>query len=123
MKNLVTENLEKAVETLFLVLPLLPDQFLTEVVTEKPAAGRERKRQLLRSADALGSAGKEAGEELRDRLDAILAQAKLAIFEVGPLAQPLALRRPVFVDPDEIEVVSQNDVAATGSCTWRSAPT
>ena len=111
MEDLIAENLEEAVEPAFLMLPLLPHQFVAKVVAQEPAASRERQRQLLRAANPLGSAGKEAFEELRDGLDAIVAETKPAIVEVGRVAQPFALRRAKFVDPDEIEVVGQDDVA------------
>src|SRR5690606_585524 len=86
MENLVAKNLEKRIELALAVFPLLAHQFFAEIVAEQLAAGRERKRQLLRPTDAFGCGREETVEQARDRRDAISVRPEARIFEISRMA-------------------------------------
>jgi hypothetical protein len=52
---------------------------------------------------------KKTAQQYCDRIDAILAQAETRVFQIGLVAQRLALHS-VLIDPDEMQVVGKNDV-------------
>jgi len=110
MEDLIAENLKEPVKPTLRVLSLLTYQFLAEIVTQQPAACCERERELLGAADAFRRRREEALQQLRNRRDALLFQSKLWVLKIGLIAKPLALRWPVFVDPNEMEIVGQDNV-------------
>src|SRR6202047_2736747 len=74
------------------------------------AAGGESQRELLRAADAFRRNGEEATEQVRDRLDAILARLFRLAFEIiwkGDVFAPVYL---AVLDPDELQIVGQQNV-------------
>ncbi|MDQ6868481.1 MAG: hypothetical protein M3178_08775 [Pseudomonadota bacterium] len=73
VKDLIAKNLIQAPKTALRVLICLPPQFAIEKIAQKMAAGGECQRELLRAADAFRRGGKEAAQQVRDRLDPILA--------------------------------------------------
>ena len=91
VEYLIAEDLEQPVKPPLLVLSLLPDQFLAEIIAQQAGCGCERQRELLRPADAFRRGREESLQQLRDRLDAILAQSEFRLFEVRRVAQRLAL--------------------------------
>ena len=109
VEYLVAEDLEKPVKFSFLVLPFLAYQFLTQIIVQQLAARCERHRKLLRAPGAFRRRRKEALQQLTDCLDAILVQLEFSDFEIGGMAQRLALNA-ILVDPDEVQVVGENDV-------------
>jgi len=64
---------------------------------------------VLRPPNSFGGRREEALQQFRDCDDAILAKPEPRIFEIGRMAQRLALDA-VLVDPDEVQVVGENDV-------------
>src|SRR5258708_21396686 len=109
MEDLIAEDLKKAVKPLFIVLTLLSNEFLAQIVVQQFAARGERQRELLRMPYALGRSRKERLQQLTDCIDAIIAQPKLPIFEIGCVAERLTLNA-ILVDPDEMQIVRQKDV-------------
>ena len=91
MEDLIAEDLEQAEKPAFLVLPFLPDQFLAEIIAQKPAAGGERQCKLLGAADAFRRGGEKSFEQLRTAATRSSRKLELAVFEIGRMAQRLAL--------------------------------
>lgn len=109
VKNLVAKDLKEPEEPAFPVIAFLPDQLLAEIVAQQPAARGESQCQLLRPPDPLRRGGEETLQQLCDGGNAILARPKPRIFEIGRVAQHLALG-PVLADPDEMQIVRDNNV-------------
>ncbi len=74
------EDQEKPVEPLLLVVAFLPDEFLGEIVPQKPATGGERERELLRAPDAFRGRRKESLQQLAHGRGAIFAETESRIF-------------------------------------------
>jgi hypothetical protein len=94
MEYLIAEDLEKPVEPLPLMLPFLPHQLLAQIVAQEPAALCEFKRQFFRLGNAFQRGGEESPQQVRDRLDAILARPFGLAFEIvlkGMRSRPLTL--------------------------------
>ena len=109
VEHLIAEDLKQPVQPALRVLPLLAHQLLAQIVAQQLAAGSQRQRQLLRAVDVRRRRRKERLQQLADGRDPVLAQPKLRVLEVGQVAQRLALDA-VLVDPDEVEIVGNNDV-------------
>ena len=94
VKDLIAENLIEAIKAPFPVLVFLAPQFAIEKVAQEMAARGESKRELLRPANAFRRGREEASQQVRDRLDAILARPFRLAFEIVPkatISRPLTL--------------------------------
>jgi hypothetical protein len=109
MEDLIAEDLKKPVKTALLVLALLPDELLAKISRSNLLRVASVKASCCARPMPSGAVEKNLCSNLVTAAHPVVAQFELPIHEIGYMAQRFALNA-VLADPDEVEVVGENDV-------------